>query len=231
MTPTKKPRPDIHRDTKFSGIYQVPEISRFLLAARMAHELYPIASRRLIRWIRRGLVDPGLAGVPGREILVTFEDLVSLRIIAALRAAGVSFPRIYAAEEYLRRATESPRPFATEVLWTDRSEVFASLKSHLVSASRAGQLAMEIMQAYLIPVHGLSFGEKGRAISWEPVDRVELAPSIQFGAPCVKGTRIPTRAIWNSRLGGDSIAHLADSYGLAEDDLTAAVQWEERLAA
>ncbi|MCH8199592.1 MAG: DUF433 domain-containing protein [Chloroflexi bacterium] len=90
---------------------------------------------------------------------------------------------------------------------------------------------MDIMQAYLIPIHGLTFGKQGMAVSWEPVDRVELTPSVQFGAPCIKGTRIPTRAIWNSRLGGDSVSHLSQSYGLAEDDLAAAIQWEERLAA
>ena len=48
-----------------------------------------------------------------------------MRVIAALRAAGVSWPRIHAAETWLRQHTGCQRPFATEQLWTDQSDVLA----------------------------------------------------------------------------------------------------------
>ncbi len=214
----------------FAGIYEVPEAARYLLASRMAREMYPIGSRSLIRWIRRGLVLPSLAEVPGRELLITFEDLVSMRVIAALRAAGVTWPKIYRAETWLRRHTGHARPFATEVLWTTRSDVFTEFRVMLIAASRSGQLAMDILRDYLIPVHGLTFKDQV-ANTWEPMELVILDPLIQFGAPCLRGTRIPTRSVWGMIRAGDSVDRVARSYRISEDEVKAAVTWEEAAAA
>lgn len=215
----------------FSGIYEVPEAAGYLRASRMADEVYRVGSRHLIRWVRRGLVLPSLADVPGRELLISFEDLVSMRIIAALRAAGVTWPKIRKAEAWLRDHTGKPRPFATELLWTERSDVFAELQTKLIAASRHGQLAMDMLRNYLMPVHGLTFGREQIAISWEPRAGILLHPLIQFGAPCIKGTRIPTRAVWGMLRGGDSLERVAHSYGISEEEVHAAVGWEEALAA
>jgi uncharacterized protein (DUF433 family)/DNA-binding transcriptional MerR regulator len=215
----------------FEGIYGVPEAARYLLASRNARDVYRVKSRHLVRWIRRGLALPTLAEVPGREMLITFQDLVSLRVIAALRSAGVSFPKIRAAHEWLRQHTEEPRPFATEVLWTERSEVFTELQERLIAASRHGQLAMEMLRQYIIPVHGLTFGEDRVATCWEPTDGVLLHPLIQFGSPCVKGTRVPTRTVWGMVEAGDPPQMVAESFRLTMEDVDAALRWEESLAA
>jgi uncharacterized protein (DUF433 family) len=215
----------------FTGIYEVPEAAGYLRASRMADEVYRVGSRHLIRWVRRGLVLPSLAEVPGRDLIISFEDLVSMRIIAALRAAGVSWPKIRKAEAWLREHTGKPRPFATELLWTERSDVFAEFQMKLIAASRCGQLAMDTLRNYLIPVHGLTFGRERVAISWEPRDGILMHPLIQFGAPCIKGTRIPTRAVWGMVKGGDSIERVVRAYRITEDEAEAAVSWEEALAA
>ena len=62
---------------------------------------------------RQGLAHPDLSEVPGRDLTIAFQDLVSMRVIAALRAAGVPWPRIHAAEAWLRQHTgcqRSPSP-------------------------------------------------------------------------------------------------------------------------
>lgn len=218
------------RSTVFEGIYDVPEAARILKAAQEADVLYPVPARKLIRWIRMGMADANLADTPGRELLLAFEDLVSLRIVAALRAAGVGFLHIHAAEQQLRELTRHRRPFATESLWTDTSHVFADFRGMLLAASKGGQLAMQLMEEYLFPVHGLTF-EGGIVSSWMPACSVVMRPHIQFGAPCIDGTRIPTRALWNSWRGGDSVNLLSDSYGLSTEEIEAAISWEERSAA
>ena len=215
----------------FAGIYQVPEAARYILASRMAAEVYRVNSRHLIRWIRHGLVLPSLAEVPGRDLLITFEDLVSMRVIAALRAAGVTWRKIYAGERWLRENTGKPRPFATELLWTERSDVFAEFQEKLIAASRYGQLAMDLLRTYLIPVHGLTFGADQVARAWEPQQGILLDPLIQFGAPCIKDTRIPTRAVWGMVGAGDSVEFVRRSYAVTEEDVRAAVSWEDALAA
>lgn len=216
----------------YEGIYEVPEAAIYLVASLTQTPLN-VTSTKLIRWIRRGLTLHDLIEIPGRELLITFEDLVSMRVIAALRAAGVSFNKIYRAEKWLRRTTRHPRPFATELLWTEHSDVFAEFKRELVAASRSGQYAMDILREYLIPIHGLTFktfNKKRVAASWEPYSGVLLQPLIQFGAPCIKGTRVPTRTIWGMIKAGDSIELVTRSYGLEEEEVRKAVKWEDSLA-
>ncbi len=216
--------------TGYEGFYEAPEAASYLRAS-MALTPLNVTSTKLIRWIRLGLTLPALTKIPARELLITFEDLISMRVIAALRAAGVSFQRIYKAELWLRRVTRYPRPFATELLWTERSDVFTELRSELIAASRSGQYAMDILRDYLIPIHGLTFDESRVAASWEPSTDILLHPLIQFGAPCIKGTRIPTRSIWGMVKAGDTIELVTRSYGLEEGDVRKAVEWEDTVVA
>ena len=214
----------------FEGIYDVPETARYLQAAAHGERLYPVRSSKLIRWIRRGIASPDLVELGGRELLIGFEDVVSLRVIAALRAAGVSWPEIDRSGEWLRTATGSQRPFATDWLWTGQGEVFAEWCERLIAAGRGGQMALGLLRRYLIPVHGLVFSPETRAAtSWEPVHGVVLKPTIQFGSPCVKGTRIPTRTIAGMIEAGDSAEWVAASFDLSTTEVQAACDWEIRV--
>ena len=98
------------------------------------------------------------------------------------------------------------------------------------AASRHGQLAMSILKAYLIPVSGLQFQDQV-ASKWSPQAGVMLDPSVQFGEPCIQHTRIPTRAVWSLVRGGDPPDLVARSYGITPEELTAALHWENRIAA
>lgn len=214
---------------EFRGLYEPTEASRFIACTLTRMTPLMVTSGKLIYWIRRGLADPELRTIPGRDLLLTFEDLISMRVIAALRAAGVKFSRIYEAERWLRRVTGHPRPFSTEMLWTERADVFVEIKSKLIAASRSGQYAFEIIEEYLVPVHGLTFDTNHVARTWEPVQDILLDPFVQFGSPCVKGTRIPTRTIWGMVMGGDRVEYVARSFRIAVEDVENAIDWEESL--
>jgi uncharacterized protein (DUF433 family) len=220
----EKPRP-----VDFIGLYDAPEAARYVtttLNQQLPFRVYP---SKVIRWIRKGLTEPELKRVPGRELVLSFEDLVSIRIISALRAARVSFNKIYTAEKWLRDITGHPKPFATQMLWTERSDIFIEMKRQYIAASRFGQYAFDILEEHLIPVHGLLFDEKGIAVNWEICNGILLDPLIQFGSPCIKGTRIPTNAIWSMLEAGDSIEFLADSYDLSIKEIESAVAWENAI--
>ncbi len=218
--------------TTFDGIYDVPEAARYLKACSRGDDAYPVESSKIIRWIRLGISSPELSAVPGNQLLIGFEDLVSMRIVAAVRAAGFTAPEIRDMERWLRKMTESPRPFATETLWTGQGHVYVELRKRLVAASSAGQMAFTIMRDYIMPVHGLEFeAATGLAKSWEPVPNVLLQPMVQFGAPCIKGTRIPTRTIAGMVEAGDSTEWVASAYGLSPESVEEACGWERRLRA
>ncbi len=214
----------------WEGIYEPAEAARYLKADHNADVIYPLTSATLIRWIRNGLADPELARTPGRDLLMAFDDLISMRVIVALRTAGVSWPAIRATETWLREVTGKRHPLATEIIWSGQGQVFAEWGEQLVSGNARGQMAFDLLRKYLIPIHGLDFdAETGQAASWEPFHNVTLQPRVQFGAPCVKGTRIPTRALAGMVAAGDSVDWVARAYQLKPETVQAACDWELRL--
>ena len=195
-----------------------------------AQPVASVSSAKLIRWVRRGLASTDLTESSGRELLIGFEDLISMRVIIALRAAGVSWYEIEGTKRWLREELGVERPFAAEILWMGQGQLFAEWSQRLISASRHGQMALGLLWQYLIPVHGLTFDEgSGLAVSWEPVERVVLEPRVQFGAPCIRDTRIPTRTISGMVDAGDPAWWVADAYGITPDEVQAACDWEARL--
>ena len=93
-----------------------------------------------------------------------------------------------------------------------------------------GQYAMkELFESHLWPVAGLEFDDRKIAVAWKPSLDIALRPTIQFGEPCIIGTRIPTSAVWAMVKGGDSIGFLSESYRVDQIKLLHAIEWEERL--
>lgn len=232
--------------TKFKGIYVAPEAASYLTATlrydinraianniNVVHPVYPINSRNLIRWVRVGLTSPELRSTKGTELLIGFEDLISMRVISILRSLGVSWNSIHRAEKWLRDQTGYPRPFAVERVWTETENVFAEFHDTFVAATRHGQLAFPIMLGqYLRPVEDMSFQRHNGvnvANSWNPHKDVLIDPEIQFGEPCIKGTRMRTRIVWEYLQSGDTQQHLMRAFDLSEIQLNHAVEWEQRL--
>jgi uncharacterized protein (DUF433 family) len=223
-------RAAVERQRLGAGIYDPPTAARLLLAGRMANEAYPVSSRTLIRWIRSGLATPELAEAPGRALLLNFEDLISLRVVAALRSYGVRWKAIWTAERWLRETTGHSRPFAREEMWTATSDVFVSFRGMITAASKNGQLAMEIVRDFLIPIHGLVFADHV-ATQWRPIPGIVIDPRVQFGEPCIEGTRIPVRAVYASIEGGDRPEFVREAYNLTTDAMDSALSWGKRAAA
>jgi uncharacterized protein (DUF433 family) len=208
----------------FVGIYEAPRAALYLSATTRRR----ISPRRLIRWVRLELASPYLSKVDSRDLLLEFEDLVTLRMVAILNQAGFSISHILRAEQYFRKMTGDPRPFATRPFWTWKHNIFAELEGQLVSGSKAGQQAFAFVREQLKTVD-LEFNDQGVAALWVPHEDVTLKPTVQFGAPCVAGTRIPTRAIWSMIRGGDREDSVAKAYNLALDKVRHAMEWETRL--
>jgi len=227
-------------ESAFEGTYVAPEVALYLTATLRRDvpttaQVYLVHSRNLIRWIKVGLSSPALAGVPGRELLITFEDMVSMRVIALLRALGVSWPKIHRAEQWLRQQTGYHRPFAVKRVWTETVDVFADFPPGFIAASRQGQLAfVELIDQYLQPVEDMTFIRHNGvyiAETWTPHLDILMHPRIQFGEPCVAGTRTPTRMLWRMFNGGDSIPYLSHAFKLEEEQIEHALEWEDRLKA
>lgn len=229
-----------NKRTEYMGIYVAPEAALYLMATLKRdvpaiHQVRPVHSRNVIRWIRVGLTSPELRQVPGKELLMSFEDVISMRVIALLRALGVTWPKIHRAEQWLRQQTGYPRPFAVKRVWTETVDVFADFPIGFVAASRHGQLSfVELMEQYLQPVEDMTFIRHNGvyvAATWTPHIDVILNPMVQFGEPCVQGTRVPTRVLWRMLNGGDTIPYLARTFEIPENKIEHALEWEDHLEA
>lgn len=216
----------------YGGVYEVSQAARIVQTTiNYPDGIMRVNNRHILRWIRKGLALPRLEELEGRDLQLAFPDLVSMRVVALMRVVGVSWQAIYKAERWLRQHTRSPRPFATRDFWTAAREIFIEHEGQLIAASMGGQLPfLPLMETYLFPVAGMTFDSHGLADSWEPADAVLLKPTIQFGAPCVRGTRITTNAIWGMCEAGDSPEFVARVYDIELEQVESAISWEKRLA-
>ncbi|MCS7206326.1 MAG: DUF433 domain-containing protein [Dehalococcoidia bacterium] len=221
----------------FAGVYFIPEVARYLWAT--GPEMRRPSYRSLLRWITSGLLRPLATTQSGRERWVTFEDLISLRMLVALRQAGFSLQHIRRVHAWLEEASRYPRPFALQDLWLGETEIFIQMEQSLVSASREGQYAFEIVRAWLrhlprLEIADMAFERKvnGKHVAsrWRPCPGIVLDPQVQFGSPCIESTRIPTSAVWSMVRAGDSEESVARAYGIPLHKVQAAVEWEKRLA-
>ena len=222
---------DTSNHLSFVGIYDIPEAARYLNATGTPELPAAFGAPKLIRWIRSGLIAPEQAETPGNELLINFYELISVRVIAALRQARVSVKEIKATERWLQERLGMEYPFATQNILTGQGQLFVEWQEVLVSGSRHGQMALEFLREYLIFVRDLAFDEHSDLVAlWEPSEHVTLDPLVQFGAPCVKGTRIPTRSIAGMVFAGEPEDAVARDFALTIDEVRAAMVWERKLS-
>lgn len=226
---------------ELNGIYIAPKAALYLTATLKQDipspvQRIPINSRNLINWVRTGLMTPELRNISGYQLILSFEDLISMRVIATLRSLGMTWHKIHIAEKYLRKKTGYRRPFAVKQVWTDTANIFAELdRDVFLAASRQGQIAIpELLGEYLQPVGDMTFGRHKNilvASSWTPHTDITLNPLIQYGEPCISGTRIRTRILAKMINSGDSPSYIENAFSLTELQINHGLEWENRLRA
>lgn len=214
----------------FGGIYEPAEAARYVAAALPGRER-PLTSRRVLRWIRGGLVAPESRDTRGWQLTINFQDLVTSQVITLLREAGFSLQRVQAAERYYAKLFDVSQPFAHAAFWHAFPDILTKIDGQLLAGTRGGQYAFDFLAEHTEPVLShLDFRhETGRPYVWRPSEGVSLKPDIQFGQPCIDGTRIPTSAIWSYVNAGDPLEFIAESYGVEVAKIERAARWERRL--
>lgn len=214
----------------FLGTYSIPSATLYVLATITNGSRVSLSARHLYRWTRDGLAGGYLIGIHNKRIYINFRDLISLRAIAAMRANGMSHKEIMIAEQVLRRYYGHDYPFATMEFWTlPPKDVLIRESGILLSASRHLQAAMEFFEEYMCPYHNLSFDIFSISASWRPYDNVLLDPKIQYGEPCIEGTRVPTQVLYSLHRAGDSVDTLSYFYDIPPSRIRDAITWENHI--
>jgi len=192
---------------------------------------YRIDRSKLAYWVRSKSPSVAATEYPSVLRLVSFYDVVSLRMVAILRSRGVTLRQIRATEHWLRQTFGYRWPFATRPVWTLGHLVFVRFGEYLVEASSSGQNGMEFLSSWLRGVDiDLDFDTQDLACLWRPHTDVTIDPHVQFGEACVAGTRVTTRSILNKVRAGDTVRIVGRMHDLSTHQVENAIQWEERLA-
>lgn len=212
------------------GTYSIPSAALYVTATINRDTKLKLSTKHLYYWAREGLVGGYLTGLRNRKLFVNFRDLISLRAIAIMRASGVKHKDIIIAEKVLRKRYNTEYPFASLNFWTlPPKDIFVKEDNTLLSASRYLQSAMDIFGEYIQPTHDIVFDMFGMSALWRPHGNVLFDPQIQYGEPCIDGTRIPTQVIWNFYKAGDKVEELAFFYGIHEKRIEDAIAWENQI--
>ena len=217
-------------DNRFVGIYDIPEAAIYLSHTPPFLNSDGVSTDKLRYWIRTSVPVINPPDLPISRRLISFGDLISMRMVAIMRSRGVKLRDIRHAERYIRREFHIKYPFINKDIWTYGSNIFIQFEEQLLSASRYGQSAMVFLKDWIRKVElDMTFDQDNYVDSWNPYSDIILNPKIQIGMPCIQGTRIPSLSIWRKMVAGDSPEVLADLYDINLSQIAHVKEWEERL--
>jgi len=221
----------------FAGVYPVADAAAIIKATHPRIPTLPerqrplreATTRHLFRWVREGMTGNYLVGLRGKEVALTFLDLVSLRLIAVFRSYGIRPQELREAHDRLQDARGWSHPFAMEPMWISGRHIYVRESNEYVAPTRTWQAALDFIELYVGPVHHLAFDDDKQAETWEPDNGIVLDPNVSFGEPCLKGTRIATQVLWALKAAGEPPERIAQAYQVPVAQVRAALDWERRL--
>jgi len=214
---------ELWRERLTTPAYRIMEAARY---ARTSNQT--IRNWEKITGNRRTVVTARAEG----EAL-SYLQLIEVGVVAAMRKANVSLPRIRQAREYLSEAFNSAFPFAQyrfktdgKSLFMDYDQIVPADKEKLLDVNELGQLAWTPILSDLLQEFEYD-SEIGTVLRWK-VDGVEspirIDPRIAFGSPHIGG--IPTWVLRDRWYAGEGVGDIAEDYELEDDLVTAALRFE-----
>ena len=213
------------------GIYGISEVAKYLSVTLPSNDGPLVGTPRLHYWIRTGATHISDPFFPTTKRLISFQDVISMRLISVLRAEGISLQKVRDMKKWAQSVFQTDWPFAFRPMWIYHSDVFIEFGERLIAATRHGQIALDFIREWLKEIDlDMTFDAEDIASTWTPHEGIILDPYVQFGEPCVQETDVPTKAIWSKIKAGDSIETIASLYDLTIKQVSDAVDWEQHLA-
>lgn len=207
----------------------LPGVVRSAFTEDQVTRLTGVSKRQMRYWARDGFFVPSidLSGSGISQRLYSFRDLVSLKVLAALRnKAGVSLLHLRDVKKRLNHLGEG--------LWA--STTLYVLGKRIVFENDADGHREDVVsgQAVLAIPLRIVTGEMEEAVGAlrrrDPDDygRVARKRSVAQNQPVLAGTRIPVRAVKDFHDAGYSVDEIKQQYpSLTEADIRAAIAFEE----
>jgi len=190
-----------------AGIYSFPQ------AAAIVGRRGRATPQQLRRWLTAIVVRSGESD-PVEIETVSFLDLVSLETVSRLRDQGASLQKVRKVLEALRVAEPNlARPLAHRSFFTDGISVWAELLEGTEELVGRHPRQLAFREAVRVFADEIRFVDD-TATAWDISPWVDIDPSVCFGSPVVRGTRIPVKTIVTN-LAEAPVREVADWYELS----------------
>jgi uncharacterized protein (DUF433 family) len=213
------------------GLYTVGMVARVLAAK-------PEKVRSWVEGYRHSGADAILRkDVPriGGKTVLTFLELIETAFVRHFRAIGYSPQTIRKVAAKLRERHGADHPFAMEKRFkADGREIFEEVvtdagERRLVSLMNDNFVIVSAIEPSLF---NQVFYVGDIAREFTPLadhPRIVMNPTISFGRPALKGIGVPTERLFSAYQAEGGEQEAADEFGLAVDDILAAVRFETEL--
>lgn len=188
-----------------AGIYSFPQ------AAAIVGRCNDVTRAQLRRWLAV-VIAP--TGGPHSIETVSFLDLVSLETVRRFRDHGTSLQKVRKVLQALRSAEpEIARPLAHRSFFTDGVSVWADVVGRTEEIVGQNRQQMAFREAVRTFADEIRFVDDVAA-AWDISPWVGIDPRVCFGAPVVRGTRIPVKTVM-ANLAVTTHEEVADWYELS----------------
>jgi len=156
--------------------------------------------------------------------LLSFYNLVEAHVLRAMTEKGVPLRNLRKALEYIRETIPGSHPLLTHEFEVSGKDAFIQHLGLTICATRHGQLTMrKILEQHL---QRIVRDKAGLPIKVFPINsrRLEIDPLFASGKPTVRDRGITASVLWGRSKTGESIAELAEDYGLAELEVKEAIE-------
>lgn len=194
--------------------------------AIQAERLTGLTARRLTYWDETGVYRPAYKDDrPHRSYrrIYSFVDIVSLRTLKALKDIHrVSLDELRRTGQYLMRFTDTPW---MKGFWVVERKVLFHHPESQQLVDRHGQTSYVDIDAIWAEVETETSSWTQRAP--EDIGQIARHRHVQHNRWVIKGTRIPTGAVWNLHEAGYSAREIVEQYpNLSIEDVEAALTHE-----
>lgn len=167
-----------------------------------------------------------------RPIRFSFFNLIEARLIAVLRAGGMSLQRIRKALHHASEVMEIDRLLITERFKTDGKNIFIKNALSKEHGDIYEDATLRRGQREWGPIIEHTFKDIDYRYSiaeqlWPAGRNVHIIinPMVEFGYPVLEKTGIPASAIADRVVAGDSEEFVADDFGVGLEDVKEALDW------
>lgn len=225
-------------DIRQMPLYSAAEAARFLHLPVSTVRAWAFGQGYRVRRERRHFA-PVISTADREGRRLSFLNLVELLVLAAIRRKHhVPLPQVRRAVNFLRKRFPSRYSLADHQFQTDGMDLFVEKFGDLINLSRDGQLAVkELIQRALRLVERDASGVPFKlhlprlADPAKAMASVVIDPRYGFGRPILDGRGIRTEVIVERFQAGESIASLAEDYGLGAETVEDILRSHQPLAA